>query len=182
LSDSPTAALGAPAIAFTHALMTAFRDDPAWRSDLSNLIQERVALAREGNNPYVIHRLPSGWVVIGDVQPLPGYCLLLADPVVPSLNDLAEPDRLRYSSDMIRIGDALLECTSAYRVNYETWGNREPALHTHITPRYLEEPDEARLHPACVSYSRAAARPFDPAIDAAFMEKMRAILARCDGA
>jgi hypothetical protein len=24
----------------------------------------------------------SGWLVIGDVQPLPGYCLLLADPVV----------------------------------------------------------------------------------------------------
>jgi diadenosine tetraphosphate (Ap4A) HIT family hydrolase len=147
-------------------------------SALSNLVQERVALARAGKNPYVIHRHRSGWVVIGDVQPLPGYCLLLADPVVPSLNDLAEQERLQYTSDMIKIGDGLLECTSAYRVNYETWGNREPALHTHITPRYLAEPDEKRHRPACVGYGRADARAFDPAIDAPFMAKMRALLAR----
>ena len=50
-------------------------------------IAERVALARGGRNPYVIARLPSGWAVMGDVQFLPGYCLLLADPVVPSIND-----------------------------------------------------------------------------------------------
>jgi diadenosine tetraphosphate (Ap4A) HIT family hydrolase len=142
------------------------------------LIQQRVALAREGNNPYVIHRLPSGWVVIGDVQPLPGYCLLLADPVVPSLNDLGEQDRLRYSSDMIRVGDAILEVTSAYRVNYETWGNHEPALHTHIMPRYLDELTEKRVRPACVGYDWATARPFDPNTDAAFIRKMRAALGR----
>jgi hypothetical protein len=26
-----------------------------------------VALVRKGNNTYIIHRLPSGWIVIGDV-------------------------------------------------------------------------------------------------------------------
>lgn len=43
---------------------------------LPNLIEERVALARLGDNPFVISRLKSSWLVIGDVQPLPGYCLL----------------------------------------------------------------------------------------------------------
>jgi len=47
-------------------------------------------MARVGTNPYVISKLPSGWLVIGDVQPLPGYCVFLADPVVPSINDLSE--------------------------------------------------------------------------------------------
>ena len=145
---------------------------------MPNLIQQRVALAREGRNPYVIHRLQSGWVVIGDVQPLPGYCLLLADPVVASLNDLRDQDRLRYLGDMAKVGDAILECTSAFRINYETWGNHEPALHTHIMPRYLEEPAEKRLRPACMGYDWATARPFDPQVDGRFITSLRAILER----
>jgi len=36
--------------------------------------------------------MEAGWLVVGDVQPRPGYCLLLADPVVISLNDLPEDD------------------------------------------------------------------------------------------
>ena len=45
------------------------------------LITERVALARNGANDKVICRMPSGWAVMGDVQFLPGYCLLVPDPV-----------------------------------------------------------------------------------------------------
>lgn len=141
-----------------------------------NLIEERVQLARDGQNPYVIARVPSGWVVIGDVQPLPGYCLLLADPVVASLNALDRAGRIQYSLDMIRVGDALLAATSAVRVNYETLGNSEPALHTHIVPRYRNETEENRRRPAFMSYSWAEARPFDPVADAPFMARMRRIL------
>jgi hypothetical protein len=88
---------------------------------MSNLIEPRVALARDGVNPYVIARMPSGWLVIGDVQPLPGYCLLLADPVVESLNALDQATRIRYCLDVIHAGDALLHVTGAYRINYEIW-------------------------------------------------------------
>jgi diadenosine tetraphosphate (Ap4A) HIT family hydrolase len=76
----------------------------------------------------------------------------------------------------VRIGDALLAATSAYRINYETWGNAEPALHTHIVPRYLAEPDDKRRRPAMVSYSWAAARKFDPERDGLFVEEMRRLL------
>ena len=112
------------------------------------LIADRVALARAGKNPWVITRLPSGWVVIGDVQFLPGYCLLLADPVVPSLNDLSIEARGQFLQDMARIGDAILQATGAFRINYEILGNTEPELHAHIFPRYMSEPDEKRRMPA----------------------------------
>jgi diadenosine tetraphosphate (Ap4A) HIT family hydrolase len=111
-------------------------------------VNDRVELARRGLNPYVIARLPSGWLVIGDVQPVLGYCLLLADPIVESLNALDEAGRIRYSLDVARVGDALLEVTGAERINYETWGNQDPFLHTHITPRYRTEPwFKRRLQP-----------------------------------
>jgi diadenosine tetraphosphate (Ap4A) HIT family hydrolase len=141
-----------------------------------NLISERVERARLGTNPYVIARLHSGWLVIGDVQPLPGYCLLLADPVVPSINDLAEADRAAYLLDTARIGDALLAVTDAHRINYETWGNSEPALHTHIMPRYPFEPIEKQRTPACMVYDWKTAPPFDPIAQATFIAAMQQAL------
>jgi diadenosine tetraphosphate (Ap4A) HIT family hydrolase len=112
------------------------------------LIEERVSLAREGKNPHLICRMSSGWAVMGDVQFLPGYCLLLPDPVVPSLNDLSASGRLGYLNDMATIGDALLRVTGACRINYEILGNSEPELHAHIFPRYSHEPEDFRCKPA----------------------------------
>jgi diadenosine tetraphosphate (Ap4A) HIT family hydrolase len=92
--------------------------------------------------------MTSGWAVMGDVQFLPGYSLLLPDPVVPSLNDLGADERARFLSEMTLIGDALLEVTRASRINYEILGNAEPELHAHIFPRYRDEPDHLIRRPA----------------------------------
>jgi diadenosine tetraphosphate (Ap4A) HIT family hydrolase len=111
------------------------------------LIMERVEQARNGTNDKVICRMPSGWAAMGDVQFLPGYCLLLPDPVVASLNDLDADARAIYLLDMARIGDAVLQASSASRINYEILGNSEPELHCHIFPRYASEPDDKRKMP-----------------------------------
>ncbi|MFL9675705.1 HIT family protein [Pseudomonas marginalis] len=111
------------------------------------LIMERVEQARNGINDKVICRMPSGWAVMGDVQFLPGYCLLLPDPVVASLNDLDADARAIYLLDMARIGDAVLQASGASRINYEILGNSEPELHCHIFPRYASEPDDKRKMP-----------------------------------
>jgi diadenosine tetraphosphate (Ap4A) HIT family hydrolase len=139
------------------------------------LIADRVELARRGANDTVICRLPSGWAVLGDVQVLPGWCLLLADPVVRRLNDLDEARRAQFLRDMVRIGDALLAVTSAERINYEILGNSEPELHAHVIPRYASEPPERRRLPAWF-YDWDAARRYDAGIDAGLREALRAAL------
>lgn len=85
---------------------------------------------------------------MGDVQFLSGYCLLVPEPVVPSLNDLADEARALYLLDTARIGDALLQAIQAQRINYEMLGNAEPALYYPIFPRYAWEPEEKRRMPA----------------------------------
>jgi len=120
---------------------------------MKTIIHERVEAARTGTNTTVITSVPSGWVVMGDVQYLPGYCLLLPDPVVPDLNSLNGEQRMQFLKDMVIIGDALLEVTETYRINYEIQGNTEPALHAHIIPRYMSEPEELRKIPVW-SYER----------------------------
>jgi len=107
-------------------------------------IHRWVNAAREGREPRAVARLFSGWVLFGERQFVRGYVLLLPDPVVPSLNALAARERTQFLLDMARLGDAMLKATDAVRINYAILGNRDPALHAHIIPRYADEP-EARL-------------------------------------
>lgn len=105
---------------------------------------KQVEAARAGLEPALICQVPSGWVVLCTMQYLCGYCILLPDPVVPSLNDLTREQRADYLCDMSTVGDALLEVTGACRINYAIMGNSDQVLHAHIVPRYLTEPDEFR--------------------------------------
>lgn len=111
---------------------------------MSITIPERVDAARAGRNPTVICRVPSGWVVLCDMQFLRGYCILLADPVVRSINDLNHIQRAEYLCDMAMVGDAIIDVTGAYRNNYFIAGNSDPYLHAHIIPRYMTEPESMR--------------------------------------
>jgi diadenosine tetraphosphate (Ap4A) HIT family hydrolase len=102
---------------------------------MSSAIHRMVEACRGGGLPAAVARLDSGWVVLAERQVLPGYSLLLPDPVVADLNVLSGPDRLRFLADMALVGDALLEVTRAVRINYAMFGNVEPALHAHLFPR-----------------------------------------------
>ena len=142
---------------------------------MTTLIHQRVKLAQMGQNPTVICRMDSGWVVFGDHQVLNGYCLLLPDPVVGSINDLSIRQREIFLRDMTLIGDALLEVTDAWRINYEILGNADPALHAHIVPRYHAEPEEYRKGPVWF-YPWDSVPKFDPTRHAPLMEKLRATI------
>src|SRR5688572_13639876 len=124
------------------------------------LIHERVALARDGRNSMVIGRMRSGWAVLGDVQLPLGYCLLLADPVVGSINELAGAERAAFLADMVLLGDALLALTGAYRINYELQGNTEQALHAHIFARYAAEAPERRRGPVWLYGEERSRAPY----------------------
>lgn len=110
-----------------------------WRRD-------RIGSALRGGNPAVLRRLEAGFAVIGDVQFLPGYSVLLTDdPAVQRLSDLPKRKRLGFLSDMDRLGEAVeLACRrldpAFRRVNLEILGNTDGFLHAHVWPRYEWEP------------------------------------------
>jgi diadenosine tetraphosphate (Ap4A) HIT family hydrolase len=117
-----------------------------WRSD-------RIGSALRGENPTVLARLPASFAVVGDVQWLPGYCVLLADdPAVTRLTDLPRPRRLEFLDSMDRLGEAVeLACGAAdpafRRVNLEILGNTDAFLHAHVWPRYGWEPPDRMSYP-----------------------------------
>ncbi|HRK07302.1 MAG TPA: hypothetical protein PLZ57_06000 [Pseudobdellovibrionaceae bacterium] len=124
-------------------------------------IHRQLDLIQRGQLDRFVVRLKSGALVMGETQPLIGYCLLLADPVVPHFNALTQEARAQWALDLGAIGDALLEESGILRVNYETWGNLDPALHTHIVPRSkFEDAEKGRL-PAREAYDYAKSPRFD---------------------
>ena len=139
---------------------------------MPTLIHQRVRDCQQGRYPKLIARVSTGWVVMGDVQFLPGYCLLLPDPVVPDLNAMSLDARQAFLLEMSQVGDAVLAATGAIRINYEMLGNVEPALHAHIFPRRSDEPEELRLKPVWL-YDWEAARPFSLEQDAAMMQRIK---------
>jgi diadenosine tetraphosphate (Ap4A) HIT family hydrolase len=140
---------------------------------MTTLIHQRVETARAGTNPTVICRVPSGWVMLCDMQFLRGYCILNPDPVVPDLNALNRQQRADYLCDMALVGDALMDVTGAYRINYAICGNSEPALHAHIVPRYMTEPAQLRKGlPWSYSQELIDATPFDYERDKALIEQI----------
>jgi diadenosine tetraphosphate (Ap4A) HIT family hydrolase len=121
-------------------------------------IHRMVERCRAGDDPAMVAKLDSGWVVMGERQVFPGYCLLLPDPVVDQLNTLDFDGRSQFLTDMALVGDAVLASTAAVRVNYAIFGNAEPALHAHVFPRHATEPAATRAtHPWALDWSLASA-------------------------
>lgn len=135
-------------------------------------IHRRVAACRAGSDPTAIVRMATGWAVLGDPQVLRGYCLLLPDPVVPHLNALPPEGQAAFLADVARLGQAVFEATGALRINYALFGNVEPALHAHVFPRFVDEPEALRTaNPWGYDWTKAPA--FDAARDEQLLQRIR---------
>jgi diadenosine tetraphosphate (Ap4A) HIT family hydrolase len=72
---------------------------------------------------------------------LPGYCV-----VVWRLGHVAEPTDLDdrqasgYWREVLAVGRAVRAQFDPVKMNYQTLGNTVPHLHTHVVPRYLDDP------------------------------------------
>lgn len=128
---------------------------------VENWQRDRIGSALRGENPTVMRRLTASFAVIGDVQFLPGYSVVLVDrPGIDRLSDLPRADRTRFLADMDAVGEAVeTACRRTdpdfRRVNLEILGNTDAFLHAHVWPRYEWEPLELIGGPAWL-YPRAS--------------------------
>ena len=94
----------------------------------------------------MLAKLPGSFAVMGDLQWLPGYCLLLVDrPAVGGLNDLDLDGRREFLVSMALLGEAVDKACRAAdpgfrRLNFDILGNTDEFLHAHVWPRYEWEP------------------------------------------
>ncbi|MGW0252768.1 HIT family protein [Nocardia goodfellowii] len=61
--------------------------------------------------------------------------------------ELSESEASEYWRDVLKVAKALMAHYRPLKMNYETLGNSLPHLHTHLVPRYIEDPAPGRPFP-----------------------------------
>jgi len=126
-------------------------------------ITNRINRIKVGNDPELICEMPSGYAILGKYQPEPitGCCMLLPKTVVASPNDLNHADRGQFFSDLILLGDAIMQATGSTRINYLVLCNQVPELHGHCIPRFDSEDPTKRMQGPFEAYDFGIARIAD---------------------
>lgn len=99
------------------------------------LICERINMIKEGNNPYFVKELKTGYVVIGDHQHFQGYTLFPCKEHRTELFHLDAETRQQYLNEMALVAEAVSNAFGAEKMNYELLGNGDTHLHWHLFPR-----------------------------------------------
>lgn len=95
----------------------------------------------DDDHAVAVAELPFSEVRLERRSRLPGYCI-----VVWRFRHVAEPDDLAldeaagYWQDVLRVSRAVRGVFQPVKVNLMTLGNWAPHLHTHVLPRYLDDP------------------------------------------
>lgn len=101
---------------------------------------ERIDLIKEGKNPYFVHELETGYVVLGDYQFFNGYSLLVCKKHVSELHELEPAYRKQFLWEMSQVAEAVYNAFKPIKLNYELLGNEVRHMHWHIFPRYRDDP------------------------------------------
>ena len=97
---------------------------------------ERIAQTRRGENPYFVRELETGYVVLGDIQRLPGYTLFLCKEHATELHFLAPEFRRKFLWEMSLVAEAVYMAFRPDKLNYELLGTGQGVhMHWHIFPR-----------------------------------------------
>ncbi len=102
------------------------------------LICTRISQIKNGNNPYFVKELKTGYVVLGDHQFYKGYTLFLSKIHASELHELKSL-RFPFLEEMAIVAEAVFNTFKPNKLNYELLGNTDKHLHWHIIPRYQND-------------------------------------------
>src|SRR5260370_35050143 len=103
-------------------------------------ICERINVAQEGKNKYLIKELETGFAVLGDFQYYEGYTLFLSKIHAKELHELEYEFMKKFLEEMAQVAKAVYQAFHPFKLNYEMLANGEPHLHCHFCPRYKHVP------------------------------------------
>ena len=75
--------------------------------------------------------------------------------------ELSDSEATGYWLETLRVARALLSFYQPLKLNYETLGNSSPHLHTHLLPRYEEDPRPGQPFPFLAQTGKETQMPED---------------------
>jgi diadenosine tetraphosphate (Ap4A) HIT family hydrolase len=95
---------------------------------------------------FVEGRVSNAYLQRAAIQP--GYTVVVwTRPHVVEPTKLVASDAAAYWADVLRAGRAIEAHFKPVKMNYETQGNALPHLHTHVIPRYADDPRPGKPFP-----------------------------------
>lgn len=97
------------------------------------------AAADNGDDPWFIARLSTGYVRLAPTQYFPGSTFFVAKQCVREVYLLERDTRQQHLAEMAGVAEAVSNAFQPRKMNYEALGNGVPHLHWWLTPRYPDD-------------------------------------------
>lgn len=97
-------------------------------------------------HPDLVAELPASWLLLGDHQALPGYCVLWSKQHVKELHELPPAAYDAFMRDLRRASQAVAQATQCWKLNTVSLGNVVQHAHVHLFPRSAMDPERLK-HP-----------------------------------
>ena len=121
--------------------------DRSWPDDWDERMAGRgcplCAALGHGDNDYGVHVFTGDFAEVSLERRtrLPGYCVVVwRHGHVAEPTDLDPRQACGYWADVLAVGRAVRAHFDPVKLNYLTLGNTVPHLHTHVVPRYRDDP------------------------------------------
>lgn len=101
---------------------------------------ERVALAKEGKYPYLIHEFENSYLMLGEHQYFRGYCVLVSKGHFKEMTDMPPVMQNGMFQEMMKVSAVLQQEFKPTKMNMCSLGNVVPHVHWHFFPRYSDDP------------------------------------------
>lgn len=121
-----------------------------WSARISGTSCEMCESTRPQEDQYgtVIYSTPEVDAVLQRARIQPGYTLVIwRGRHVVEPYELSDDEAARYWQTVHKVAKALAQHYRPLKMNYETLGNTVPHLHTHLLPRFVQDPAPGRPFP-----------------------------------
>jgi diadenosine tetraphosphate (Ap4A) HIT family hydrolase len=96
--------------------------------------------ADNGDDPWFIARLSTGYVRLAPTQYFRGATFFAAKWCARELHDIPSAERQAHLLEMTGVAEAVFNASGARKMNYEALGNGVPHVHWWLTPRHPDDP------------------------------------------
>jgi diadenosine tetraphosphate (Ap4A) HIT family hydrolase len=101
---------------------------------------QRAQVIQQGLYPYLVHEFKHSWLLLGEHQFFPGYCVLLSKLHYREMTEMPEPQRSEFFQEMMQSSRIIEATFKPKKMNMCSLGNVVDHVHWHFFPRYSEDP------------------------------------------
>jgi diadenosine tetraphosphate (Ap4A) HIT family hydrolase len=101
---------------------------------------QRVQLAQAGQYPYLIHEFEHSYLMLGEHQFYPGYCVVVLKDHHKEMTDIPQPMQVEFFQELMLSSKAIERVMGPKKMNMCSLGNVVPHVHWHFFPRFESDP------------------------------------------